>query len=120
MDEDYVRTAAAKGVSPQGVVRRHAAPLSYPGTFSFVGVSAPLIITNMVLVERTMSVPGFFKYTWRASGHANFLKDPVIDFPTLCAMALWAAVLLIVLGLIADGIVSLFDPRVRTSPSRAW
>jgi hypothetical protein len=28
--------------------------------------------------------------------------------------------LLIVLGLIADGIVSLFDPRVRTSPSRAW
>jgi ABC-type dipeptide/oligopeptide/nickel transport system permease component len=29
-------------------------------------------------------------------------------------------VLLIVLGLIADGIVALFDPRVRTSPARAW
>jgi ABC-type dipeptide/oligopeptide/nickel transport system permease component len=101
-------------------VRRHAAPLSYPGTFSFVGVSAPLIITNMVLVERTLSVPGFFKYTWRAAGHANPLREPVPDFPLLCALGLWAAVLLIVLGLVADGIVALFDPRVRTSPERAW
>jgi ABC-type dipeptide/oligopeptide/nickel transport system permease component len=120
MDEDFVRTAAAKGVTPERVVRRHAAPLSYPGTFSFVGVSAPLIITNMVLVERTMSVPGFFKYTWRASGHANPLRDPVPDFPLLCALGLWATVLLIAMGLIADGIVARFDPRVRTSPARAW
>jgi peptide/nickel transport system permease protein len=120
MDEDFVRTAAAKGLGPGAVVRRHAAPLSYPGTFSFVGVSAPLIITNMVLVERTLSVPGFFKYTWRAAGHANPLREPVPDFPLLCALGLWAAVLLIVLGLVADGIVALFDPRVRTSPERAW
>jgi peptide/nickel transport system permease protein len=120
MDEDFVRTAAAKGMAPARVVRRHAAPLAFPGTFSFVGVSAPLIITNMVLVERTLSVPGFFKYTWRASGHANPGRDPVPDFPTLCALGLWAAVLLILLGLIADGIVALFDPRVRTSPDHAW
>ena len=120
MDEDFVRTAAAKGVAPRRIVRRHAAPLSFPGTFSFVGVAAPLLITNMVLVERTMSVPGFFKYTWRASGHANPGRDPVPDFPTLCALGLWAAVLLIVLGVLADGIVALFDPRVRTSPARAW
>jgi peptide/nickel transport system permease protein len=120
MDEDFVRTAAAKGLGHDRIVRRHAAPLSYPGTFSFVGVSAPLIITNMVLVERTLSVPGFFKYTWRAAGHANPGRDPVPDFPTLCALGLWATVLLIVLGLIADGIVSLFDPRVRMSSSRAW
>jgi peptide/nickel transport system permease protein len=120
MDEDFVRTAAAKGVHHERIVRRHAAPLSFPGTFSFVGVSAPLVITNMVLVERTLSVPGFFKYTWRAAGHANPLRDPVPDFPTLCALGLWAAVLLIVMGLIADGIVALFDPRVRASPARAW
>jgi peptide/nickel transport system permease protein len=120
LDEDFVRTAAAKGVRHAKVVRRHAAPLSYPGTFSFVGVSAPLIITNMVLVERTLSVPGFFKYTWRAAGHANPGREPVPDFPLLCAVGLWAAVLLIVLGLVADGIVSLIDPRVRMSSSRAW
>jgi peptide/nickel transport system permease protein len=120
MDEDFVRTAAAKGLGPQQVVRKHAAPMSYPGTFSLVAVSAPLLITNMVLVERTMSVPGFFKYTWRASGHANPLRDPTPDFPLLCALGLWGAVLLIVVGLIADAIVARFDPRVRMSASRAW
>ena len=46
--------------------------------------------------------------------------EPVPDFPLLCALALWAAVLLIVLGLIADGIVSRLDPRVRSSHGRAW
>lgn len=123
MEEDFVRTAQAKGVHPHDVVRRHAAPLSFPGTFSFIAVSAPLIITNLVLVEHTLSVPGFFKYTWRAAGHANLsvsARDPVPDFPLLCAMALWGAVLLIVIGLIADGIVSRLDPRVRSSSGRAW
>ena len=76
----------------------------------------------MVLVERTLSVPGFFEYTWRAAGHAN---PPVTaryppDFALLCALALWGAVLLIVLGLIADGIVSRLDPRVRMASGRAW
>ena len=120
MQEDFVRTAEAKGVHPNDIVRRHAAPLSYPGTFSFIAVSAPLIITNMVLVERTLSVPGFFKYTWRASGHANPFRDPVPDFPLLCALGIWGAVLLITVGLIADWAVSRFDPRVRTSHDSAW
>lgn len=120
MGEDFVRTAEAKGIHPHDIVRRHAAPLSFPGTFSFIAVSAPLIITNMVLVERTLSVPGFFKYTWRASGHANPGREPVPDFPLLCALGLWGAVLLIVVGLIADAVVSRLDPRVRASHAQAW
>jgi ABC-type dipeptide/oligopeptide/nickel transport system permease component len=44
----------------------------------------------------------------------------VPDFPLLCALGLWGAVVLIVLGLIADGIVSRLDPRVRLSRDRAW
>jgi peptide/nickel transport system permease protein len=125
MDEDFVRTAEAKGIAPKAIVRRHAAPLSFPGTVSFVGVSAPLLITNMVLIERVFSVPGFFRYMWRAAGHANFSGNvksnpPVPDFALLCALGLWAAVLLIVIGLIADAVVSMIDPHVRTSPAQAW
>jgi peptide/nickel transport system permease protein len=120
MDEDFVRTAEAKGIAPKAVVRRHAAPLSFPGTLSFLAVSAPLLITNMVLIERVFSVPGFFRYTWRAAGHANFGQDPVPDFALLCALGLWGAVLLIVIGLVADAVVSLIDPHVRTSSAQAW
>ena len=123
MDEDFVRTAEAKGVHRRDIVRRHAAPISYPSTFSFLAVSAPLLITNMVLVERTLSVPGFFKYTWRASGLADpsvMQRDPAPDYALLSALCLWGAVLLIVLGLIADAIVSRLDPRVRSSHGQAW
>jgi peptide/nickel transport system permease protein len=120
MDEDFVRTAQAKGIAPKDIVRRHAAPLSLPGTLSFLGVSAPLLITNMVLIERVFSVPGFFRYFWRAAGHANFGQEPVPDFALLCALGLWSAVLLIVIGIVADGIVSLIDPHVRTSSAQAW
>jgi ABC-type dipeptide/oligopeptide/nickel transport system permease component len=74
----------------------------------------------MVLIERVFSVPGFFRYTWRAAGHANFGQDPVPDFALLCALGLWGAVLLIVIGLVADAVVSLIDPHVRTSSAQAW
>ena len=47
-------------------------------------------------------------------------NPPLPDFALLCALGLWGAVLLIVIGLVADGIVSLIDPHVRTSPARAW
>jgi peptide/nickel transport system permease protein len=125
MDEDFIRTAEAKGIGHKDIVRRHAAPLSYPGTLSFLAVSAPLLITNMVLIERVFSVPGFFRYTWRAAGHANFSSNvmsnpPLPDFALLCALGLWGAFLLIVIGLVADGLVSLIDPHVRTSSAQAW
>jgi hypothetical protein len=58
-----------------------------------------------------------------AGGHENLsvaARDPVPDFPLLCALGLRGAVLLIVLGLIADGIVSRLDPRVRLAAGRAW
>jgi peptide/nickel transport system permease protein len=120
MQEDFVRTAEAKGIASDVIVRRHAAPLSFPVTFSFVAVSVPLVITNLILVERVFSVPGFLRYTWRAAGHANAGVDPFPDFALLCALALWGAVLLVVVGLIADGLVSRFDPRVRLSRGQAW
>ena len=69
LDEDYVRTAYAKGLDSRSVIRRHAAPASYVTTASFVGVSIPLIVTNMVLVERVFAVPGFFAFTSRALGN---------------------------------------------------
>jgi hypothetical protein len=46
--------------------------------------------------------------------------EAIPDFALLCALAVWGAALLIVLGLLADGIVSRLDPRVRLSGEQAW
>jgi peptide/nickel transport system permease protein len=116
MGEDYVRTARAKGVPEQAVVRRHAAPPTYVSTASLFGASAPFMVTNMVLVEYVFAIPGFFRHTKRALGQAPGWP-PTIDIPTLQALAMWAAVLIVALGLLADLAIVRLDPRIRASGS---
>jgi peptide/nickel transport system permease protein len=115
LDEDYVRTAYAKGLGTRSVIRRHAAPASYVTTASFVGVSIPLIITNMILVERVLSVPGFFRFTWKALGHVDQRTIHLRDYPMIQALTLWGAVLIIVSGLILDAVLRRLDPRIPAS-----
>jgi peptide/nickel transport system permease protein len=121
MGEDYVRTAIAKGVPDARVVRRHAGPPTYVPIASLIGASAPLMVTNMVLVEFVFTIPGFFRHLKRALGQApgwgvaTPAGSPKIDIPTLQALALWASVLIVVLGLLADLAIMGLDPRIRTS-----
>jgi peptide/nickel transport system permease protein len=115
LDEDYVRTAYAKGLGPRSVIRRHAAPASYVTTASFVGVSIPLIITNMVLVERVLAVPGFFGSSWRAFGNLDPQGVHTRDYPMIQALTLWGAVLIIVSSLILDAVLHRLDPRIASS-----
>jgi peptide/nickel transport system permease protein len=119
LDEDFVRTATAKGISRRQVVVRHAGPLSYVTTASFVGISVPLLVTNLVLVERTLAVPGFLRHTWKALGSMDpghdRLQDVTIqpDFPMLAGLTVWSCVLIVVLGLISDAVLPRLDPRIR-------
>jgi len=121
LGEDYVRTAAAKGVPHARVVRRHAGPPTYVPVASLLGASAPFMVTNMVLVEFVFTIPGFFRHMKRALGQApawgisTQAGVPIIDIPTLQALALWAAVLIVALGLLADLAIMALDPRIRTS-----
>ena len=121
LGEDYVRTAAAKGVPHAKVVRGHAGPPTYVSVASLIGASAPFMVTNMVLVEYVFTIPGFFRHMKRALGQApgwgvaTQAGVPIIDIPTLQALALWAAVLIVALGLLSDLAIMRLDPRIRTS-----
>src|SRR5205085_5082651 len=108
--DDYVRTALAKGVKTNRVMRRHVGRPTVGATISFAPVSLPLFLTNVMLVERIFSVPGFFHYVWDAIGHNT---ESAINLPIVIAAALWTTVLLIVLGMLADAILGRLDPRVR-------
>ncbi|HET8951026.1 MAG TPA: ABC transporter permease [Solirubrobacteraceae bacterium] len=118
LGEDFVRTAAAKGLPHARVVRRHAGPPTHVSVASLVAASAPLTIMNVVLVEYVFAIPGFFRHIRRALGQVpNWPppKVPPIDVLTLQALALWAAVLIVALGLLADLAIMRLDPRIRTS-----
>jgi peptide/nickel transport system permease protein len=109
-EEDYVRTAVAKGLPPGRVMRRHVGRPTFGATVSFAPVTLPLFLTNVMLVEQVFSVPGFFYYVWGAIGHNS---ENAINLPIVIAAALWMTVLLIVLGMLADAILWRLDPRVR-------
>ena len=116
VDADHVRTAYAKGVPRRRVMSRHVAPAAYTETASFVGVSIPLIVVNLILVERVFGVPGFFTHTYRATGHVlNKRGEPVTDFAMVQAISLWAALFIVVLGIAVDLVLARLDPRIRAS-----
>jgi peptide/nickel transport system permease protein len=112
LHETYVQTAIAKGLAHPRVVRRHAAPAAYASIASLLSVTIPAVVTNMVLVEWVFSVPGFFRHTKRALAQA---EPPTIDVPTLQALGLWAAVLIVAMSALADIALVRIDPRLRAT-----
>jgi peptide/nickel transport system permease protein len=114
LGSDHVRTAEAKGLSRRRVIRRHAGRPAYVSAAALVGVWVPAFITNMMLVEYVFFVPGFFGQTKRALGQIPELP-PGFDIPMIQGLALWAAVLIVAVSTLADIVLLLLDPRVRTS-----
>jgi peptide/nickel transport system permease protein len=110
IQEEYITTAIGKGLKRSTVVRRHVGRPTFGATVSFAPVTLPLFLTNVMLVERLFSVPGFFHYVWEAIGHNG---ESAINLPIIITAALWTTVLLIILGIIADAILGRLDPRVR-------
>ena len=114
MGEHWVRTARAKGVRHGRVVRKHAAPPVYATVASLFGASAPVLVTNIVLVEVIFSVPGFFRHLRRALAQNVGGSDKSIDVPMIQAISIWAAVLIVAISLIGDLAIVRLYPRIRS------
>lgn len=105
LHEEFVRTALAKGVSHRRMLRRHAVPAAVAPVFTLAGVSVPVMVTNMVLVELTFSIPGVFQ-TIRSS-----MDDA--DFPVIQGTVIAAAFLVALSSLVVDVALAWLDPKVR-------
>jgi peptide/nickel transport system permease protein len=105
--EEYIRTAWAKGLPERTVIRRHAVPASAAPVLSLAGVSVPILVTNMVLVELTFSVPGVFQEIRTSMADA--------DFPVIQGTVIAAAFLVAISSLVVDVALAWLDPRVRAS-----
>jgi peptide/nickel transport system permease protein len=105
LHEEFVRTALAKGVSERTMLRRHAAPAAVAPVFTLAGVTVPVMVTNLVLVELVFSIPGVFENV-RASMDNG-------DFPVIQGTVIAAAVLVAVGSLVVDVALAWLDPRIR-------
>jgi len=105
LDEDFLRTALAKGLTPWGVTRRHALPAASSPVLTLVGVNMATLVTNMVLIEHAFSIPGLFQDLPTAMENGNF--------PLLQGMTIVTAALVVVASLVVDVVQAWIDPRVR-------
>jgi peptide/nickel transport system permease protein len=108
---DYIRTARAKGVSPRGVIGRHALRNSLVVVITIVGLQLGILISGAVVTEGIFSLPGFGKMTI----DAVFQRD----YPVLQGVVLVTATAYIVINFVVDLAYSLIDPRIRVAGAPA-
>ena len=102
---DMLRTALAKGLRRRTALRRHAVPLAAAPAISLAGASIPVVVTNLVLVERVFEVPGVLGRMQGALATA--------DFPVLFGLTFVVAALVALATLLTDLVLGWLDPRVR-------
>jgi len=107
MHEEFMRTAQAKGISHGRLLRRHAVPAAVAPVFTLAGVSVPIMVTNMVLVELTFSIPGVFQNVRESMADA--------DFPVIQGTVIAAAVLVALASVVVDVALAWLDPRTRAA-----
>jgi peptide/nickel transport system permease protein len=105
MDQDYVRTARAKGVREWRVILRHALRNALVPVVTLGAIELGTLLSGAVLTEQVFSVPGFGK----------LIVDSVFnrDYPVVQGVVLITAFLYIALNLVADILYVLINPRLR-------
>ena len=108
---DYIRTARAKGVSPRGVIGRHALRNSLVVVVTVVGLQLGILIAGAVVTERIFGLPGFGK----------MIVDAVFqrDYPVIQGVVLVSATAYILINFLVDLAYSLIDPRIRVAGAPA-
>jgi peptide/nickel transport system permease protein len=105
MTEDYIRTARAKGASPNRVMYRHALRNALIPIITLLGLTLPAIVGGAVITETVFNWNGMGLLTTNAATHN--------DVPVLIGTTLVAAVATVLGNLLADLLYVVADPRVR-------
>src|SRR5476649_41616 len=105
LNEDYIRTARAKGLSNRVVLMRHALRNAGVPILTVIGIGIALLIGGAVVTESVYGLPGLGRLTVEA-----VLSR---DFPTIQAVILMFSVVYVVVNLLIDISYTLFDPRIR-------
>jgi peptide/nickel transport system permease protein len=105
LEEDYVRTARAKGLSERRVVWVHALRNALVPVVQLLGLSIPFLLNGSLVVEVVFSWPGL--------GRTAFQAIVARDFPVILAATAFTAALVVAGNLLADLLHAAVDPRVR-------
>ena len=105
LQEDYVRTARAKGQSEAKVLLRHALRNAAVPIVTVIGLGVALLIGGVVVTESVYNIPGL----------GRLVLDAVLkrDYPIIQGLILLFSFVYILINLMIDLLYTVFDPRIR-------
>jgi peptide/nickel transport system permease protein len=106
-NEDYVRTARAKGLPPRIVDRRHVLRNAMLPVSTVIGLQTGLLLSGAILTETVFAWPGIGRWL----SEAIFNRD----YPVLQAGILFVAIIFVLVNLVVDLSYAVINPRIRLS-----
>jgi peptide/nickel transport system permease protein len=105
LQEDYIRTAHAKGLAEQVVLYRHALKNAFLPIITIIGIQAGTLLAGALLTETIFSWPGIGKWVY----------DGILgrDYPIVQGGTLLIAVIFVLFSLLVDISYAFFDPRIK-------
>ena len=105
LEEDYVRTARAKGQNEIKVLMNHALRNASVPIVTVIGIGIAMLIGGVVVTESVFNIPGL----------GRLVLDAVLarDYPIIQGLILFFSLIYIFLNLLIDVSYSFLDPRIR-------
>ena len=107
INQDYIRTAKAKGLKTKMIIFKHALRNSLIPVVTYLGPLVAGVLTGGFVTETTFGIPGIAKY----------FVDSIInrDYPVIMATTIILSSLVIGMNLVVDLVYMLIDPRIALS-----
>ncbi|MGB8645579.1 MAG: ABC transporter permease [Anaerolineae bacterium] len=107
MNQDYIRTARAKGLKEETILMRHALKNAALPFVTVVGLDLPFLLGGALVTEQLFSFPGMGRLFWDS---ANFG-----DYPVVMAILLLVAMAVVTFQIMTDVVYTFLDPRIKLS-----
>ncbi|MGL5259053.1 MAG: ABC transporter permease [Lachnospiraceae bacterium] len=105
LQQDYLRTAKAKGLGKFLIINKHALRNALIPIVTVIGMQIPMLFSGAVIVEQVFSWPGLGLMTMSAITNR--------DYPVIMGVCLLSAVVVLVANLITDILYALVDPTIQ-------
>jgi peptide/nickel transport system permease protein len=104
LNQDYVRTARAKGVVERTVISKHALRNALLPIITNLGLEIPFLFTGAIVTETIFSWPGM--------GRGFIEATNAFDYPVLMGILVITALIVVLSNLLADVLYAIVDPRI--------
>jgi peptide/nickel transport system permease protein len=105
LNQDYVRTARAKGLQGFRVTFVHALKNAATPILTVVGLQTGFLLAGDFLAETIFNWPGIGRYGVTAINN--------MDFPAIMGVTLLVSVIYVMVNLVVDLLYAVFDPRIK-------